>query len=142
MCVFIWIQQHSKFLLHTLHVLYMRTLCDSTNINTIMSCKHTKRLLTAVRHHLSKLRSKRKNEKLLHTAHHKRKTPRSIGATTYSCLKCIVYDKLLKPRQSIRITLYMHAFYGWQSFILYIILSGFINFQCVLYGGEIFLCGI
>jgi hypothetical protein len=30
----------------------------------------------------------------------------SIGATTYSCLKCIVYDKLLKPRQSFRTPLY------------------------------------
>ena len=29
-------QQHSKFLLHTLQVLYMCTLCDSTNINTII----------------------------------------------------------------------------------------------------------
>ena len=31
-----WIEQHSKFLLHTLQVLYMYTLCDSTNINTII----------------------------------------------------------------------------------------------------------
>jgi hypothetical protein len=30
------IEQHSKFLLHTLQVLYMCTLCDSTNINTII----------------------------------------------------------------------------------------------------------
>jgi len=30
----------------------------------------------------------------------------SIGATTHSYLKCIVYDKLLKPRQSFLITLY------------------------------------
>jgi len=29
------VEQHSKFLLHTLQVLYMCTLCDSTNINTI-----------------------------------------------------------------------------------------------------------
>ena len=29
-------EQHSKFLLHTLQVLYMCTLCDSTNINTII----------------------------------------------------------------------------------------------------------
>jgi hypothetical protein len=29
-----------------------------------------------------------------------------IGATTYSYLKCIVYEKLLKPRQLFRITLY------------------------------------
>ena len=30
------IEQHSKFLLHTLQVLYMCTFCDSTNINTII----------------------------------------------------------------------------------------------------------
>jgi len=30
------IEQLSKFLLHTLHVLYMCILCDSTNINTII----------------------------------------------------------------------------------------------------------
>jgi len=30
------IEQHSKFLLHTLQVLYMCTLCDSKNINTII----------------------------------------------------------------------------------------------------------
>jgi len=33
---FYLIEQHSKFLLHTLEVLYMCTLCDSTNINTII----------------------------------------------------------------------------------------------------------
>ena len=36
MYFFYLIQQHSKFLLHTLQVLYMCTLCDSTNINTII----------------------------------------------------------------------------------------------------------
>jgi len=36
MCFFYLIEQHSKFLLHTLQVLYMCTLCDSTNINTII----------------------------------------------------------------------------------------------------------
>ena len=35
-CIFHLIEQHSKFLLHTLQVLYMWTLCDSTNINTII----------------------------------------------------------------------------------------------------------
>ena len=30
------IEQHSKFLLHTLQVLYMCTHCDSTHINTII----------------------------------------------------------------------------------------------------------
>ena len=34
--IFYLIEQHSKFLLHTLQVLYMCTLCDSTNINTII----------------------------------------------------------------------------------------------------------
>jgi len=33
---FYLIEQHSKFLLHTLQVLYMCILCDSTNINTII----------------------------------------------------------------------------------------------------------
>ena len=35
-CIFYLIEQHSKSLLHTLQVLYMCTLCDSTNINTII----------------------------------------------------------------------------------------------------------
>jgi len=35
-CVYHLIEQHSKFLLHTLQVLYMYTLCDSTNIKTII----------------------------------------------------------------------------------------------------------
>ena len=59
--LFYLIAQHSKFLLRTLYVLYMCTHCDSTNINTMMKCRHTKRLLNAVRRHLSKLRSKRRN---------------------------------------------------------------------------------
>jgi len=33
---FYLIEQHSKFLLHTLQVLHMCTLCDYTNINTII----------------------------------------------------------------------------------------------------------
>ena len=36
MYFFYLIEQHSKFLLHTLQVLYMCTLCDSANINTII----------------------------------------------------------------------------------------------------------
>jgi len=36
-CIFFYlIEQHSMFLLHTLQELYMCTLCDSTNINTII----------------------------------------------------------------------------------------------------------
>ena len=51
----------------------------------------------------------------------------SIGATTYCYLKCIVYDKLLKPRQSFWITLYLklttnciYSYVSWYflSFIL------------------------
>jgi len=34
--IFYLIEQHSKFLLHTLQVLCMCTICDSTNINTII----------------------------------------------------------------------------------------------------------
>ena len=35
--LFYLIEQLSKFSLHTLQVLYMCTLCDSTNINTIIA---------------------------------------------------------------------------------------------------------
>jgi len=35
-CIFYVIEQHSKFLLHTLQVLYMCTFCDSKNINPII----------------------------------------------------------------------------------------------------------
>jgi len=36
-CIFFYlIEQHSKVLLHTLQVLYICTICDSTNINTII----------------------------------------------------------------------------------------------------------
>ena len=35
-CVFYLIESHSKVLLHTLQVLYMCTLCDSTNISMII----------------------------------------------------------------------------------------------------------
>jgi len=36
LCVIYLIEQHSKFLFNNLQVLYMCTLCDSTNINTII----------------------------------------------------------------------------------------------------------
>ena len=41
----------------------------------------------------------------------------SIGATTYCYLKCIVYDKLLKPRQSFLITLYINP--RWNIYLLH-----------------------
>ena len=43
----------------------------------------------------------------------------SIGATTYSYLKCIVYDKWLEPRQSFRITLYFKQFWSINSLLFY-----------------------
>ena len=82
----------------------MCTLCDSTNINTIMKCKYIKRHLTAFRRHLSKLHSKRRNAQLLQTAHHKRKLWEFLDPSMQQHIP--IYDKLLKPRQSFRITLY------------------------------------
>jgi len=41
-----------------------------------------------------------------------------MGATTYSYLKCIVYDKLLKPRQSFLITLYFKTKYRFAGLLL------------------------
>jgi len=38
----------------------------------------------------------------------------------YSYLKCTVYDKLLKPRQSFRITLYIQQ----QAFVKQLLLAG------------------
>jgi len=35
-CIFYLIEKLSKFLLYTVQLLYIRTLCDSTNINTII----------------------------------------------------------------------------------------------------------
>jgi len=35
-CIFYLIEQHSRFLLHSLQVLYMCTVCDSTNVNMII----------------------------------------------------------------------------------------------------------
>ena len=52
-CIFYLIEQHSKFLLRTLQVLYMCTLCDSTNINTIIAIETiTAELLQTVRSEL------------------------------------------------------------------------------------------
>ena len=48
-CIFFYlIEQHSKFLLHTLQVLYMCTRCDFTNINMIMSSFQTVCSMSAV----------------------------------------------------------------------------------------------
>jgi len=70
------IEQHSKFLLHTLQVLHMCTLCDSTGLIEMI---------------VGVFLLNKKN--------------------IYCYLKCIVYDKLLKPQQSFRITLYMRQYF-------------------------------
>ena len=102
-------------LLHTLQVLYMCTLCDSTNINAIIEFVPNWNVSTQNAFSLpfaailvSCAPSGEMRNYILHTAHHKRKLriSWSIGAITYCYLKCIVYDKLLKPRQSFWITLY------------------------------------
>jgi len=43
-------EQHSQFLLHTLQVLYMCNLCDSTNINTIIEFVPTTQLIHQLMH--------------------------------------------------------------------------------------------
>jgi len=65
------IEQHSKFLLHTLQVPYMCTLCDSTNINTKMefvpNCSMSVVMVSMVVHrHLSKLHSKQHSTNITH----------------------------------------------------------------------------
>jgi len=50
-CIFYIMEQHSKILLHTVQVLYMCTLCGSTNINTIIDnhCWHATNSLERTR---------------------------------------------------------------------------------------------
>jgi len=64
MYFFYLIEQHSKFLLHTLRVLYMCTLCDSTNINTIIEfvpvCSMSA-VMVSMAVLIRKLRSKQRN---------------------------------------------------------------------------------
>ena len=104
-CVFFYlIEQHSKFLWRTLEVLYMCTLCDSTNINTKIEFVCSMSALVVSMAVLIRTFSSGRNAYLLHTAHHKRKL--------WEFLDPSVYDKLLKPRQSFLITLFsdLHIF--------------------------------
>jgi len=100
-CFFFYlIEQHSKFLLHTLQVLYMCTLCDCTTINTIIE------FVTNCLQHVSGDGFNGGSDSYLQfrdTCGKRRK--HKIKKYIHSYLKCIVYDKLLKPRQSFRITL-------------------------------------
>jgi len=82
----------------------MCTLCDSTNINTIIefvsNCTTSAVMVSVavlIRTFSSGiLAGKRRNINLI----------LDVTPHIYSSLKCVVYDKLLKPRQSFRITLY------------------------------------
>jgi len=47
-CIFYLTERHPRFLLHILQVLYMCTVCDSTNINTIIEFVPTVRSVSAV----------------------------------------------------------------------------------------------
>ena len=125
MCVcvcFYLVEQHSKFLLHTLQVLYMLTLCDSTNINTII--EFVPNCLQNVSGdgfsggsdsylQFRDTCGKRKNNCKV--------CNKNLGVVLsnkniHSYLKCIVHDTLLKPQQSFRITLYKNVrFSHWEK---------------------------
>jgi len=120
--IFYLIEQHSMFSLNNLQVFYMCTLCDSTNINSIMKCEHTKPLSMPFSDILVNFAPIGEMHNYF-TPHIIKKTLRiskSVGATKYSYLKCTVYDKLLKPRQSFRITL-ISSWHLWIS----------LNWQCI-----------
>jgi len=95
-CIFYLIEQHSKFLLHTLLLLYMWTLCVSTNINPTID-NHRWRATNISERKPESYVTKTWSVVLLNKNH------------IYCYLTRIVYDKLLKPRQSFRITLYMRV---------------------------------
>ena len=165
------IEQHSKFLLHTLQVLYMCTLFDSTNINRWWSdatrlatsfsrCNPIWFLSVGLRQGSGLCSSSSRKypgtegtNKNRHWNHHRWHTTKSLEQTRLSCwclynhkgctcrapiryvtktwsvvllnkkkyiysyLKCIVYDKLLKLRQSFRITLYFPIWKLLTSFL-------------------------
>ena len=109
-CDFYLIEQHSKVLLHTLQVLYMWTLCDSTGlfemIVEVLTTCHTQYTWD-------------RNICIFFILYNK--TP-SFCYIPYRCSICAPFvilqtstqqsssfqtEKLLKPRQSFRITLYI-----------------------------------
>ena len=127
MYFFYLIEQHSKFLSHTLQVLYMCTLCDSANINTIIEfiphvsgdgfsggsdsylqfwdtmCMY---VCVCVYIYIY-IYIERERERA--PVRYVTKTSSVVLLNKkyiFSYLKCIVYDKLLKPRQSFQITLH------------------------------------
>ena len=111
-CIFYLIEQHSKFLLHTLQVLCMCTLFwfyKHQHDNRVRSTQNAFSLRFAA----ILVNCAPSGE--MHnycTPHIIKKTLRiswSISTTTYCYLRCIVYAKLLKPRQSFLITLYITA---------------------------------
>ena len=120
--IFYLIEQHSMFSLNNLQVLYMCTLCDSTNINSIMICEPKNPLSMPFSDILLNFApiGEMHNYCTLYIITKTLRISRSVGATTYSYLKCTVYDKLLKPRQSFRITL-ISSWHLWIS----------LNWECI-----------
>jgi hypothetical protein len=107
-------------LLHTLQVLYMCTICDSTNINTIIefvpNCFSMSEVMDSMAvlirtRGMSKLSSDRLNfarkghETVARVHSYFVNIPEGVrnvliavvSTSTYCYLNCIVYDKLLKP---------------------------------------------
>jgi len=121
------------FLLHTLKEFHMCTLCDSTNINTIIDNHRWHATDSLERTRLS----------CWCLLNHKGCTYRApVNYVTktwsvvllnkkyiYSYLKCIVYDKLLKSRQSFWITLYLFTnFYRKHLTTCHCLLNNFCSF--------------
>ena len=92
----------------------MCTLCDSTNINTIIAIETiTADMLQTVWNEFDYRVDVCRITNVAHIEHHIRYVTKTWSVVLlnkkkyiYSYLKCIVYDKLLKPPQSFRITLY------------------------------------
>jgi len=107
--VFFYLIEHSRFLLRTLQLLFMCTLCDSTNTKTIVE------FVPNCLYHVSGdgFNGGSDSYLQLRATCGKRNVTKTWSVVLLKkniycyLLKCIVYDKLLKPRQSFRITLYI-----------------------------------
>ena len=106
---FYLIEQHSQFLLHTLQVLYMCALCDSTSINTIIEFWNCLQLVSGDGFNGGCCLQNHKGCTYRAPATYVTKTWSVVllNKKYIYYLKYIVYDKLLKPRQSFQITLYV-----------------------------------
>ena len=109
-CFFLFNRTTLQVLLHTLQMLYICTLWDSTSINTIIKCTTQNAFSLPFAAILVNCApsGEMHNYCTPHIIKENLRISISIGATTYYYLKCSVYDELLKPRQSFRITLYIY----------------------------------